>query len=205
MDATTIDAYNRMGATYAERYRTHERVCRDWMVSGFEKEAVILDIGAGSGADMAFLQDLGWEVWGVEPSVTLIAETEKWFPGLVGRIYNEGMPLPEERLNEWKSRFGGIVCNAMLMHIDPELQQMVLSQLRGLLHPRGRLFLTVSEDRPGLDDECRDKDGRYYAPLDRARVMDLCESSGFRFMKEWENRDYAGRGTLLWHSYLFER
>lgn len=205
MDTQTINAYEQHGADFAKRYRAITRVSTERYKAAFGYRARILDIGAGSGVDMAHLLESGYDVIGIEPSATLRRETLEHFPQLHARLHDAAMPLSEEHLKKWHRRFEGIMCSAVFMHLNKDEQKRAIHNIYDLLKPEGRLMLTVSATRNGLDDQRRDEFGRYYAELSKERVHSLCESAGLSIVEIWNTDDQWQRSDISWSTYLAEK
>jgi SAM-dependent methyltransferase len=206
MDPKTIQAYDTHAETFAARYRAGERVPVERLKQAFGHRAQILDIGVGSGVDMSRFLNAGYDVRGLEPSGVLMQTATEHFPRLEGRIRQGALPMSDDSLiADWQSNFRGIFCSAVLMHIADDEQQSALKQMYTMLKPEGRLLLTVSSNREGLDEHRRDEYNRYYAELPEARVLQLCQNSGFEHIQTWHDADKWNRKGLVWASYLFEK
>ncbi|MGZ0655252.1 class I SAM-dependent methyltransferase [Coraliomargarita sp. W4R53] len=206
MDSKTIQAYDTHAATFAARYRSGDRVPVERLKQAFGHRSQILDIGVGSGVDMSRFLEAGYDVRGLEPSIMLMQTALKHFPRLQGRIWQGALPmLDEELITSWNSHFSGIFCSAVLMHIVYERQQAALEQMYAMLKPEGRLLLTVSSHREGLDEQGRDEYNRYYAELSEERVLQLSQDAGFTQIQAWHDPDKWHRNGLVWASYLFEK
>ncbi len=206
MDPKTIEAYDTHASVFAARYRSGDRVPVERLKLAFGHRAHILDIGVGSGVDMARFLEAGYDVRGLEPSQVLMETALEHFPRLQGRLTQGAIPLQEdELLQRWQSHFDGIFCSAVLMHIAPDRQQLALEEMYRMLKPEGRLLLTVSSNRSGLDEQGRDEYQRYYAELSEERVLELSQNAGFVQQQTWHDADKWHRAGLVWASYLFEK
>jgi hypothetical protein len=205
MDPLTLKAYEQHGADFARRYRSGQRVPIERLKFAFPSRSKIMEIGVGSGIDMARLLDEGYDISGIEPSSMLLNEAITHFPQLSQRLHEAALPLEEAFLSRWRARFSGILCSAVLMHLKEAQQQTAMHQLCELLEPQGRLVLTVSATRDGLNDERRDEFGRLYAYLPALQVEKLLVSADFNLVQTWENDDQWHRRGLRWTTYLAER
>ncbi|MDQ8195323.1 class I SAM-dependent methyltransferase [Coraliomargarita sp. SDUM461004] len=206
MDPKTIEAYDTHAAVFAARYRSGERVPVERLKLAFGHRWQILDIGVGSGVDMSRFLDAGYDVRGVEPSLMLMQTALKHFPRLQGRIWQGSLPMADTELFEsWQSHYMGIFCSAVLMHIAYDQQPLALEQMYAMLKPEGRLLLTVSSGRTGLNAQGRDEYNRFYAELSEDRVLELAQHAGFIQQQTWHDADKWHREGLVWASYLFEK
>ena len=71
MDKSTIQYYDIHGAEIAQRYEAVSSPVSQYFSQAFTAGSKVLEIGVGSGRDMAYLHANGFDVVGVEPSSTL--------------------------------------------------------------------------------------------------------------------------------------
>src|SRR5205823_3692632 len=74
----------------------------------------VLDVGAGSGREMALLARERFEAYGVEPSVALRQEAVARHPELTDRIEAGSLPGLARTLEH---PYDGVICSAVLQHI----------------------------------------------------------------------------------------
>ncbi len=199
MDSRTVQYYNDNAEAVFARYQGARMGIARYFKLAFPSGQVILDIGAGSGRDMDVLIREGYETYGVEPSMRLREVTESRLPHLAGRIYAASLP-GLSRLIERK--FDGILCSGVFMHIPQEQQFDAALDIRNLLKPNGRLLLSITCDRGGLDASRRDKDGRLFTRLVPESLELLFESLDFRCIGNWEDEDTLGREGITWTTLL---
>lgn len=203
MDSKTLDFYGRTAAETAEKYRAVEQSgLRQQFQQAFPAGGRVLDIGSGSGRDVALLFSLGFDAFGLEPVEGMRAEALRAFPELHERLFALGLPLPEGA--NLGGAFDGVVCSAVLMHVpEVELFDAAFS-LKRVLREKGKLLLSVPEARPGLNPEHRDEGGRLFKPLHPEYLQLLFERLGFQMLHRWEDEDRLGRPGIRWSSFLFE-
>lgn len=203
MDYPTIQYYQQYAAESAAKYRSVDlSESRTQFRELFPSGGRILDIGTGSGRDAATLLSLGFEAFGLEPSEAMRKEAVAAYPQLADRIFPYGLPLSEGA--DLGGPFDGLVCSAVLMHLpEEELFESAFS-LKRLLRRHGRLWVSVPLDRPGLDADCRDTQGRLFKPLHPEYLLLLFERLGFKLLRRMEEDDKLGRSGIRWASFLFE-
>ena len=86
MDTPTAHYYALHAREVAQRYESAQSSIFRYVAASFVQGSRILDIGAGSGRDLAALAASGFEAYGVEPVPELLAEAAARHPGLAGRI-----------------------------------------------------------------------------------------------------------------------
>ncbi len=203
MDRETLAFYERTAAQVAARHRasTNKDTWRRQFQS-FPAGGRVLDVGCGSGRDLALLLELGFDAYGLEPSPGMRSEAVGAFPKLEGRIFPQGLPLPEDA--DLGGPYHAVLCSAVLMHVpEAELFDSAFS-LKRVLGEKGKLWISLPAEKPGLDSEHRDETRRLFRPLNPEYVVLLFERLGFQLLRRWEEGDGLRRSTVRWNNYLFE-
>ena len=151
--------------------------------------ATILDVGAGSGRDAAWLAYKGHEVVAVEPSSRLQAMARErqnvpriqWIsdsvPGL-RRTFRTGLA------------FDVILVSAVWMHVAPSDRARAFRKLITLLKPGNVLSITL---RCGPDEA-----GRTFHPVSAAEIKSLARDHGAFVERETTADDQLGRREIRW-------
>jgi SAM-dependent methyltransferase len=201
VDAPTLDFYERNAAELAVRYESVGSPVSALFSVAFSAGARVLDVGAGSGRDLAALLAAGYDAYGVEPSASLRAEARQAHPEIAGRLVGGSLPAIGEPLG---GQFNGFLCCAVLMHLqDADLFDAVLA-LRGLLKPHGRLLLSLPAARDDVGPNERDPNGRLFKRYDPDEIQLLLERIGFQQIGRWETADALQRAGTRWVTQLFE-
>ena len=203
MDRQTLDFYDRAAAETAAKHRAaNQNAWRRQFQEAFQAGARVLDVGAGSGRDLALLLSMGFDAYGTEPTAGMRTEAIRAFPQLGGRIFSFGLPLPEDA--DIGGTYDGVVCSAVLMHVpEAELSDAAFS-LKRVLREKGKLWISVPGHRPGLNAEHRDETGRLFRELHPEYLVLLFEQLGFQLRQRWEEADRLGRPDIRWDGFLFE-
>ena len=164
MDKQTISAYDATPAQFARDWRDQPAPddLYDLLRTHFKPGATI-DVGCGSGRDVAWLAANGYEASGVDPSEGLLHQARASYPGLGFRL----AALPE-LAGVPADGYENVLCETVIMHLDPDEVSPAVRRLFGLLRPSGTLFLSW---RVTEGDSLRDKHGRLYAAFDKRLVM----------------------------------
>ncbi len=205
MDSRTFNYYQGHASEAVARHlQSDPTAWRDRFRQAFPAGARVVDIGSGSGRDLALLLEMGYDAFGFEPSDAMRAEAVRAFPQLAGRLQPHPLPLPEGS-HLPPEGFDGILCSAVLMHLPAgELFDAAFS-LRRLLRPGGRLLVSIpAAARPGLDSESRDEGGRLFHTLFPEELLTLLERLGFRLKERWEEGDSLARAGVRWSTLLLE-
>ena len=155
--------------------------------------AAILDIGAGSGRDAAWLAGLGYEVVAVEPSATMRNHGEKHADR--GSIIWVDDNLPGlDRVMRLGQSFDLILLSAVWMHVAPANRTRAFRKLVTLLKPGGMIALTL-RDGPAPP-------GRIMHPVSSTEIAGLARSHGAMLVKDEPSSDVGGRPGVLWRRLL---
>jgi SAM-dependent methyltransferase len=203
MDQRTLDYYDQHAAEISAKHLSMPSGVAAYIDEAFpSRGSKILDVGSGSGRDLAALLAKGYDAYGLEPAENLRVESIKGFPQLKDRVLPIGLPPPENE--PCGSPYDGILCSAVLMHIPQEQLFDAAYSLKRLLNTDGRLLISVSRERPNLSADHRDQDGRLFQPLPPDALALLFERLGFALLRRWETADLAGREGVRWVTFLFE-
>jgi 2-polyprenyl-3-methyl-5-hydroxy-6-metoxy-1,4-benzoquinol methylase len=201
MDQSTLKFYSDNAAQVAERYESVVSNLSAHFVDAFSNGGRILDIGCGSGRDLAVLHQLGFDCYGVDPTPEFVAIAQHTHPELVGRI--ELGELPDLK-NPFGSDFDGVLCSAVLMHIDIEQLSATAAAIKSCLKQGGRLLYSVPSKRLDVVASNRDANGRLFIPDQAVRLNSLFSNLGFKEIAAWTNSDSMGRDAVEWVSVLLE-
>jgi SAM-dependent methyltransferase len=202
MDASTSGFYDRHAADIAAGCEAARSATSARFAEAFRPGGRVLDVGAGSGRDVAELLRQGFEAFGVEPNATLRALAMRRHPALADRLATGSLP---ELGAPFGGGFDGIVCSAVLMHIGEEQLTCAAQALCGLLKPAGRLLFTLPAMRADLVVAGRDPDGRVFVNHPPEQVRRLMAQFGCRQVGEWINDAVLESAGTRWFTLLFER
>ncbi|MGY0714692.1 methyltransferase domain-containing protein [Azospirillum argentinense] len=151
----------------------------------------VLDVGAGSGRDAAWLARLGHQVVAVEPSAGMRAEAQRRHGDPRIRWIDDRLP-GLERVHRLGLAFDTILLSAVWMHVAPPDRRRAFRKLITLLRPGGRLLLTLRHGPP--DPE------RAMHPVTRAEVERLAAEHGALVTRTVRMSDRLGRADVIWES-----
>jgi SAM-dependent methyltransferase len=151
--------------------------------------ATMLDIGAGSGRDAAWLAAHGYDVVAVEPSDAMLAQARRLHAS--NRIHWLSDSLPDlARVRRLGLHFDLILLSAVWMHIPAPARQRALRKLATLLAPRGRIAISL---RLGAPDSERAMHAVSLEELSR-----LAQQFGLRVVRTTDSPDKLGRSEVSW-------
>lgn len=200
MDEKTLFSYDSRAREFAERYENCSGGISEWFDVAFPRRCRVLDVGAGSGRDLALLLKGGWEAFGAEPSGALIEEALRCHPELEGRISQDSLPGLSTVADQ---SFDGILCSAVLMHIPEEELFDSIFSLRRILRPGGRLLVSLPIEPDGTPTCGRDPTGRIFNGLSAGKIEWLLSRCGFRKIGIGQSDDALGRSERRWVTLLF--
>lgn len=130
-----------------------------------------LDVGAGTGADAAWLAAQGHRVVAVEPTEALREYGLKRHASPLIDWVNDALPRLE-RVTQRQERFDLVMLTAVWMHLDARERQLAMPVLASLLAPDGIVVLAL---RHGPVPP-----GRVMFAVSAEETVALAESSGLR-------------------------
>jgi SAM-dependent methyltransferase len=167
----------------------------------FTPRSKLLDVGCGSGRDLALLALLGHDCFGVDATSEFVALAQSLHPQLQGKILEATLPTLTPPFG---GGFDGILCSAVLMHI-PEIElTATATSIKNCLKANGRLLYSVPSKRLDLITANRDAYGRLFIPDQSDRLQNIFEHIGFNLISKWHNEDSMGRDSVEWLSVLME-
>ena len=201
MDQSTLKYYSDNAAQVAERYESVVSDLSAHFADSFSKGGKILDVGCGSGRDLAVLHKLGFDCYGVDPVLEFVEIAQQIHPELNNRIALGKLPELQVPFN---GNFDGVLCSAVLMHIDIEQLPVTATAIKSCLKVGGRLLYSVPSKRTDVVESNRDLNGRLFIPDQAVRLNSLFSSIGFTEIASWNNSDSMGRESVEWMSMLLE-
>ena len=201
MDQSTINYYNDNAHQVAQRYESVVSDLSKHFSDAFNTGRKVLDIGCGSGRDLAVLHKLGYNTYGVDPTPQFVELAQEIHPELKDRITQGALPdLPVP----FNGEFDGVLCSAVLMHIEVEQLPDAAKGIKACLKTGGRLLFSVPSKRLDVVSENRDQNGRLFIPNQADRLKSIFEELDFKTISTWKNSDSMGRDAVAWESVLME-
>jgi SAM-dependent methyltransferase len=154
-----------------------------------ERPTTVLDVGAGSGRDAAWLASKGHDVVAVEPSASMQAAATSLHPNVRVRWIDDSLPALATVTRSGLS-FDFILLSAVWMHLSMSDRPRAFRKLINLLKPGGLLAITL---RQGPADQAR---GIY--PVSLAEVEALARNHGAYLERQTKAEDKLGRRDVYW-------
>jgi ubiquinone/menaquinone biosynthesis C-methylase UbiE len=202
MDPTTIQVYSAEAEGLAAFYTSQTSAASRFFPQSFTPGSRVLDVGTGSGRDVAALIAAGYDAHGVDASEGMLAAARDRFPDLAGRFHKDTLPqLPSVP----DASQDGLLCWAVLMHLPEEHLPNTAITLRRLLKPGGRLLISTPLIGPDTNPVThRAEDGRLFNGVPPETYDLLLAQVGFRRLHRWDTPDSLGRPRRTWATQLFD-
>ncbi|AOI93150.1 class I SAM-dependent methyltransferase [Burkholderia pseudomultivorans] len=178
VDRPTLDAYDAHAAQFAQDWL--DQAPPDDMYALLEQyfsPGPTADVGCGAGRDTAWLTERGFDARGYDASAALLDEARRHHPAL--RFEQAALPA---LAGVPSGAFRNVLCETVVMHLEPADAVAAATRLAELLMPGGTLYLSWRVAGSGA---LRDERGRLYTPLDAAR-MRAALGAGMRVIDEHE-------------------
>jgi SAM-dependent methyltransferase len=165
MDARTLAAYDLHASSFAANWEQAQAAPDDLHAvvrRCFHAAGLTADVGCGSGRDTAWLAENGFPAIGIDPSQSLLEEAARRHPGV--RFQRGELP----GLGGFADgTFANVLCETVIMHLDPGIIAASVRRLVALLEEDGILYLSW---RVTEGSSRRDEQGRLYTAFDRSLV-----------------------------------
>ena len=189
-----ISYYDQHAAELADSYETIPfEQAYPFLVPLFSDGSLdVLDIGAGTGRDAAWIAARGHRVCAVEPSAAMRTLAKKLHPNQ--RITWIDARLPDLTSDVLQAKiFDVVLANAVWMHIPPQFREKSMRRIFELAKVGGKAFISL---RIGPQDQQR---GMYQVSPEGFR--NVAQSVGFKVIPKGQQPDILGRSEISWLMY----
>jgi SAM-dependent methyltransferase len=165
VDHPTLAAYDRDAAAFASDWHDQPPPTdlHDIVKRFFIKGGTTVDIGCGSGREVAWLSASGFAARGFDASEGLLAEARARYP----HFAFAHAQLPDLR-GIAADTFDNVLCETVIMHLDRAQIAPSVRRMFEIAKPGGILYLSWRVTR-GLDR--RDRHGRLYTAFEASLVL----------------------------------
>ena len=190
VDDKTNNYYSSKSVNLTAKYSKASDLFSKLFTKYLSPTSKILDIGCGSGRDMANLKKSCFAVTGADSSGKMISAAVDKYPELAGKISLSCLPdLPGV-----ENIFNGILCSAVLQHIPDSNLYESFRRIRGLLENGGVFVVSFPVNYPGIDPVInRDAAGRLFYIRLEEKYRFLIERLGFGLIESSLQDDSLGR------------
>lgn len=153
----------------------------------------IADIGCGSGRDLKYFRENGYDPYGVDASAELC------------RIASEysGCPVTCSDFLSWNPNihFDAFWANASLLHLTEEDIIKFFITKTGFIHSGGVLYFSM---KTGIK-EGFDENGRYFTPFSENLLLKITKTlPKCILLDRWTNSDSLDRKNVTWESIILK-
>lgn len=152
----------------------------------------IVDIGAGTGRDAAWLAARGYEVTAVEPVAEMRAAARQLHPGANVRWVDDALP----ELGRLSGEFGLVQLRAVWMHLDAGERARALPRVAALLANGGRVILTLRHGPVPA--------GRRMFEVTPEEIIDGAGVLDLTLVYQGQSEDTLGRAGVTWTDLVLE-
>jgi SAM-dependent methyltransferase len=199
--SSNIDIYHQVAEGFTSQYNAlkPEDVHQSWRNYWPAADALVLDIGAGSGRDALWLAQQSCEVFAVEPAKALRELGQELTAAVCATDpKTKAVHWLDDRLPELKTvlqlglKFDLILVSAVWMHLTPAEQERSFRKLSNLLKASGRLVISL---RHGDFN-----DGRTAYPVSVHSIDQLCVQQALELSFQQQGTDAMGRENVQWQT-----
>lgn len=190
----TIQWYDNHAQEYAAKIQSKAQLTElKQFATYLSPHDLVLDAGCAAGRDSKFLQDLGFQVIGVDLSNNLLKLAKKNCPD-IKFIQADLVKLPFK--NEF---FNGIWASACLVHLEKQLILKALLEFKRVLKPNGVTCLSVQNRKgktSGWAKDAHSQEGRFFQFLNMTEIKSLVTRSGLKIIKSFSKK--SSRPGINW-------
>lgn len=190
----TIEYYNKNAQEYYDKtIKTDMSKLCDRFLKHVKAGGVIIDIGCGSGRDMKYFIECGYQAEGIDASYEMCRLARSL-----------GLTIENVSIEEWipERKYDGIWANASLLHVPfPQIDSFFLKAEKCT----NAGSIVFSSMKVGLKED-HDKEGRYFFPFAESNLEAILEKhQAFRLSDKWYSDDKLGRSEFRWLNFILEK
>ena len=188
MEESTLRYYNSHAREYfdetvsADMRKTCDRFLKYVRLGG-----TIMDVGAGSGRDLKYFIERGYDAEGIDASEELCIWASEY----------AGVSVDCVRIQDWRPgrRYAGIWASASLLHLEmPEIEAFI-RRLPALLEEGGAAYISLKSGiKTGMDEK-----GRYFTNVIERELQAILDSvPELKIADKWDSDDTMRRRGFHW-------
>ena len=157
------------------------------------EQALILDLGCGSGRDTLAFKKKGYQVEAIDYSIELVEKAREL----------TGIEVRQQSFYELNevAKYDGIWACASLLHCERDRLTEVLARILKALKPNGVCYMSF---KYGTAD--REKGGRAFTDLNEEQAQELLDQlNGVRVLKQWITVDQRPDRQEKWLNVLWKK
>lgn len=158
----------------------------------------IIDIGFGSGRDLAFLRSNGHDIYGIDPVEAFVIQAQHRFRD-IREHFRVGSFLSSDIPSDWLNSFDSVISIAVWMHLKAHERPKAIDTIKALVKANGIVVLSFSLGERDSDD------GRHFEPLELQAVINEFNDAGFSVIESVCTQDSLGRDIIEWATVVLKR
>lgn len=199
MSSQTQQFYENHSHDLIERYDSADMSeLHHLLAKHIPSKSKIIDIGFGSGRDLAFLQSNGHEIYGIDPVEPFVIQAQHRFTD-IREHFRVGSFLSSDIPSDWFNSFDTVISIAVWMHLKAHERLKAIETIKALVKLNGIVILSFSLG--GRDSE----DGRHFEPLELQEVINEFNDAGFSLIESVCTQDSLGRDSIRWATVVLKR
>lgn len=199
MSSQTQQFYENHSHDLIERYDSADMSeLHQLLAKHIRPNSKIIDIGFGSGRDLAFLQSNCHDIYGIDPVEPFVIQAQHRFTD-IREHFRVGSFLSADIPSDWLNLFDTVVSIAVWMHLKAHERPKAIDTIKALLKPSGSVILSFSlGERDSVD-------GRHFEPLELHEVINEFNNTGFSVIESVCTQDSLGRDSIQWATVVLKR
>lgn len=198
----TLNFYKRNNERLIKQYNSvsFESVHQDWLEFLPKKGRLIVDVGAGSGRDVFWLSERGYQVIAVEPVLEFFDQFKKFKQcrGHKDDINWIVDSLPDlKQLQEYSQQISLILLSAVWMHLNTEERIKSFQAFSKLNKTNGLLIITLRHGKS--------PDERLMYPVSVAEIETLAYEYHYQVIAIKKSHDKLSRYDVFWETIVLEK
>lgn len=194
----TVDYYNKNVTNLVARYdHADMSQLNELLLKYIPKNSTVVDIGFGSGRDLQFLYDNGYDTWGMDPSAKFVANAKDRFPTKQEQFFEASVPFDKKML-EIEKEFDAVITIAMWMHLQYKQYEDVVESIVSVLKGSSTVIISYSEGSRADDERC-------FENVDLDYITQLFSKKKFTLVKTVKSEDSLNRYSLNWTTVVFKK
>ncbi len=148
----TLNFYNKNSSDLIARYdNAGMSTLHKLFFKYFKPNCSVLDIGFGSGRDLAVLKENSYDIWGIDPSKEFVANAQNRFSNISNHFTQIAVPFQTEEL-PFNRKFDAIIAIAMWMHLKHTEYINVIKNIVNLANSKSTIVISYSKGTRSTDE-----------------------------------------------------
>ena len=202
VDYKTAHYYSTKAASLAEQCGNASPGYTRYTANNSKNKPKLLDIGCGSGRDLAEFQAAGFQVTGTDVSEEMLRQAAIKYPSINDSLFNTGLPS----LIGLNGKYDVILCSGVIQHIQTQYLYESFRNISSLLNNDGIFIFSFPIDYPGIDpDTERDSNDRLFIIRPEQKYKFLIERQGLKNIAVEKHEDSLNRNGISWAVHVYKK